>query len=192
MQVPGYNKTYIQHWSNKIGVGWLCCCSGSYAGWPTAWQRIVRFVHRHSAGSVGLGALFQGRWAFQTWPLEWQQKDLDITVKELFPIVVTLQLWGNRLQNQKVIFHCDNQALVQIINIQTTCTEPSMRLLRILVLSCLTNNILLGAKHIQGHKNNIADTLSRCQFSRFWVLAPEADETAMQMPQSIWLQLQLT
>ena len=41
------------------------------------------------------------------------------TFMELFPIVLAIKLWGKCIQNQKVIFFCDNQAVVAMINKQS-------------------------------------------------------------------------
>ena len=43
----------------------------------------------------------------------WQESGLtrDITVLELFPILVSLYLWGSKLCNKKILFHCDNAAV---------------------------------------------------------------------------------
>jgi len=43
-------------------------------------------------------------------------KDLHITVKELFPIVLAVEMWGQTLSNHKVLFMTDNQAVSEIIN----------------------------------------------------------------------------
>jgi hypothetical protein len=38
-------------------------------------------------------------------------KDLHITVKEIFPIVLAVEIWGQTLSNHKVLFMIDNQAV---------------------------------------------------------------------------------
>jgi hypothetical protein len=40
----------------------------------------------------------------------------DITFLEFVPIVLSMAIWGSRLQNKKVEFYIDNRALVDIIN----------------------------------------------------------------------------
>ena len=34
----------------------------------------------------------------------------------MFPIVISVEIWANRLANKCVTFHTDNQALVEVIN----------------------------------------------------------------------------
>ena len=71
-----------------------------------------------SAGSLGYGAFFKSAWFNGHWPEEW--KDFPITVLEFFPIVAAVVVWGEYFANQRVEFITDNEALVSIINKQTS------------------------------------------------------------------------
>lgn len=77
--------------------------------------------------------------------------------------------------NKKIIMYIDNNALVSIVNRQTSKSKRVMVLLRKLVLLLLRNDIMFKAQHILGKKNNIADSLSRKQFHHFRQLAQWAD-----------------
>ena len=48
-----------------------------------------------AAGSKGYGALFKTHWFYGSWPESWQS--LNITVLELFPIVIVLHIWADQL-----------------------------------------------------------------------------------------------
>lgn len=74
----------------------------------------------------------------------------QIAIKELFPIVVALELWGTVLENKKILFMTDNMAIVHAINKQTCKDKALMKLIRRLVLQALSHNILFRAKHIAG------------------------------------------
>ena len=78
--------------------------------------------------------------------------------------------------------HTDNQALVSIINKQTSKSKRVMMLVRKMVLLLLENNIMFKAQHIYGKVNNIADALSRKQFQKFRTLAPKADHDPEPIP----------
>jgi hypothetical protein len=52
-------------------------------------------------------------------------KDLHITVKEIFPIVLAVEIWGQTLSNHKVLFMIDDQAVSEIIN-KTSSKEKKM------------------------------------------------------------------
>lgn len=71
-----------------------------------------------------------------------------------------------------MVFHSDNMAVVYIINKQTSKDPHIMRLVRIFVVACMKYNIISKAVHIQGHKNVLADLLSRFRFQEFRKRAP--------------------
>ena len=48
------------------------------------------------------------------------KKDLPITFKEIFPIVLALEIWGQELRDQCIILHIDNIAAVYILNKQSS------------------------------------------------------------------------
>lgn len=143
-----------------------------------------------SAGGEGLGfgIYFQGQWTAARWPVEWHVQEItkDITVLEIFPILVTLFIWGPKLRNKKICFNCDNESVVHILNTQTSKSDRVMAILRTLILQSLQNNILLRAKHVPGSSNSICDALSRFQMERFRQLAPEADQEPHKIPQQLW------
>lgn len=70
---------------------------------------------------------------------------LQIAVKELFPIVLALEIWGSEMANRKILFMSDNMAVVEVINKQSTCSKEKclMHLLRRLVLACLSKTYSL-------------------------------------------------
>ena len=71
-----------------------------------------------------------------------------------------------------MVFHSENMAVVYIINKQTSKDPHIMRLVRIFVVACMKYNIIPKAIHIQGHKNVLADLLSRFRFQKFRKRAP--------------------
>ena len=135
-----------------------------------------------AAGSIGMGAYFKGHWTQLRWPAEILRLNLSIAFLELYPIVVSVILWGSEMANRKILFRSDNQAVVSVINKQTSKCSRVMSLVRILVLQCLMHNIVFSAKHIPGVDNSIADALSRFQVQRFRSLAPDADREGTPCP----------
>ena len=59
-------------------------------------------------------------------------------IKEFYPIVIALELWGKYMVNSKVLFLSDNQAVVDVLNKQSCRVKILMRLIRILVLYTLS------------------------------------------------------
>lgn len=153
------------------------------------WESNERLeLYTDASGGNGFGIYFNGNWAHGTWPKQWQDISLtrNITFLELFPVVVALYIWGHVLENKRLLFHVDNEAVVYIINKQTSKDPRVMRLLRNLVLLTLKFNIIFKAVHIEGRNNSVADAISRCQWSRFKELAPYAHPVPVRIPQEVW------
>ena len=139
-------------------------------------------LYTDAALSIGYGAYFNGKWLNGRWPLPFKEKSPSIAAGELFPIVVAVKTWCANLANKRVLFWSDNQAVVSIINRQTSKCPVCMKLLRVFVSLCLQYNILFKAKYVPGLNNNIADALSRFQMSAFRDLAPHADLQMTPLP----------
>ncbi|KAK3101834.1 hypothetical protein FSP39_006695 [Pinctada imbricata] len=158
--------------------------NGKSVLFPESWESsdVIRF-YTDASGSLGYAAVFGSKWLVGSW--FGSMSNLQIAVKELFPIVLSLEIWGNCLCNRKVLFMSDNMAVVQIINKQSSKDKTLMRLVRRLVLTCLRNNIFFKAKHIPGKSNIIADRLSRFQFQEARRLAPFLDKQPTTVPHQL-------
>ena len=130
-------------------------------------------LYTDSAGSLGYAAVLSKHWFFGHWPDSW--KSLNITILELFPIVLATEIWGAIMCNHCIVFFSDNHTVVDIINKQTSCEPKVMVLVRRLVRNCLKYNILFKSKHISGVLNRECDLLSRLQVDKFKLLVPHAD-----------------
>ena len=64
---------------------------------------------------------------------------------ELVPIVLAIQHRVKLLSGQRILLMCDNEALVYIINKQSTKHSEIMTLVRQLVVACMLHNILIRA-----------------------------------------------
>lgn len=101
---------------------------------------------------------------------------------ELIPIVTAALLRGADWTRRRIIFYCDNAALVYILNKRRSADPTIMLFLRRLTLLALRFNFHIMAQHIPGSQNEIADALSRQQWSRFRLLAPWADVSPCRLP----------
>ena len=137
-------------------------------------------LYTDAAGGVGYGALFGVAWFCGLWPVAWRA--YNVAVLELYPIMAAVHVWGNSWANKSVCFFTDNEALVPIINKQTSREPHIMALLRPLVLACLRFNINFTAQHIPGRCNTLTDKLSRSQVDEFRRLAPWADVSPVRVP----------
>lgn len=147
------------------------------------WQNSHKLnLYTDAAGKFGYGAVFGTKWFYGTWEDLSLQQDYNITFKELFPIVIAVETWGQALANQSILFHSDNIAVVEIINKISSKDTSVMCLVRRLVLACLRHNILFQAQHIPGKINTLPDLLSRLQVQKFLGLAPYMDRFPTTVP----------
>ena len=69
------------------------------------------------SGSWGCAAYWENQW-FQ---LQWRDfpkfSDICIAAKELLPILTAAAVWGREWKGMKVHFHCDNMAVVMVLNL---------------------------------------------------------------------------
>ena len=131
----------------------------------------------------GFAAVFGCRWIAGDWTPD--MEPLHITVKELFPIVLALEIWGHLLTNHKLLFLSDNAAVVDIINKTSSKDKCIMKLVRRLVIAALKFNIFFKAKHIPGKSNVICDLLSRFSFQEVRSLAPWLDTNPTDIPPNL-------
>ena len=146
--------------------------------------RYSKFTYR-CLGLPGVWGIFGTKWFQGKWCLHQQlgQPGISIAWQELFAIVVACQIWGPSLSDHCVKFHCDNEAVVEIINTKRSKVPRVMDLMRHLTLLTLQHNLYIRAVHIPGKHNDTADAISRYQFQRFRQLAPNADSTPCQIPE---------
>ena len=71
-------------------------------------------------------------------------------------------------------FHCDNQAVVHILNSGTSQCRHLLSLMHYLFYICCKFNIVITAVHIPGLENSPSDALSRLRVARYQELVPQA------------------
>ena len=92
----------------------------------------VLHIHTDAAKNVGFAAVFKTHWFWKTWPSWWSEQ--NITLLELMPILLALETWGYKMKNSVVVLHTDNEALVSVINKQSSKGKLVMVLVRWLVV----------------------------------------------------------
>ena len=133
-----------------------------------------------ASGSLGYGAVFGKAWFNGHWSTWWLQQ--NITLKELYPIVLAVEVWGQHFQNKRLVLHTDNSAIVSVLTNQTSKEPLVMVLVRRLVKYCLKYNIVLSAYHIAGSDNAAADAISRFQMERFRSICTSAHQLPTPIP----------
>ena len=98
-----------------------------------------------ASGSIGFAGVLNTEWFALRWDTVPELDHHQIAIKELFPIVLALEIWGRFLENKKILFMSDNEAVVHVINKQSSREKTLMKLVRCLVLKSLTHNIFFKA-----------------------------------------------
>ena len=143
----------------------------------------VLSLYTDAAASLGYGAVYSSYWFYGEFPP--QCRKLNITLLELYPIVIAVNVWGHLWQNHCVRFYTDNQALVYILNRTTSKDKHIMKLVRCLVLACLKYNVMFESVHVSGCKNVLADSLSRLQVQEFRRLSPSSKRIPTKVPDNL-------
>lgn len=89
----------------------------------------------------------------------------NITLLELFLVLVALAVWGVSFANRQILLHTDNKGVLYAVNCLSSSSEMVVRILRHIVWFCLRYNIWLKARHLPGVDNAIADSLSRFRWT---------------------------
>lgn len=139
-------------------------------------------LYTDAAGSKGFAAVFGHQWFVGHWKEDMATQ--SIAAKELFPIVLALEIWGLKLKNRRVLFMTDNAAVVEIINKTSSKCTVIMTLVRRLVLAGMRHNIHFRSKHIPGKSNVVADHLSRFDFQAARQVAPWLSPRPISIPQA--------
>ena len=140
-----------------------------------------------ASSSHGCGGMF-GRFWFS---LPWSDLQIDTTTwsiaaLEFLPIIFAIVIWGQSLTGKKIIFRCDNEALVSVLNQKTASDPVILALLRIFVIFCVDLDIEVRSRHIPGIVNSSADALSRGKLALFRRLNPDAVSDPVFLPNSFW------
>ena len=120
---------------------------------------------------LGCGGWCESNWFFVKWNEQFViDHDPSIAYLDLYALAIGVKLWMGKFRNKRILIHCDNQAVVQMVNNNTSSCPHCMKLIRIIVLESLIQNVRIYAKFIDTKSNAIADSLSRLQFDRFMQL----------------------
>ena len=148
-----------------------------------AWKSAPFHLCTDASGSLGCGAWSGQSWFQYSWPECFKQQ--SIAVKELLPIVMACMVWGKTWCKSAVLVHCDNQAVVEVVNAGYCKDSHLMQLLRCLFFITTFFKISVKAAHIAGSKNTGADALSRNNMHLFFSQVPAANKTPTSIPSAL-------
>ena len=101
-------------------------------------------------------------------------------------VMVAFRVWGHQWKDDYIIVHCENAAVVNILNSGRTKDKFLAACARTLWLIKAKDNIKVTVEHIQGVKNIYADTLSRWPHFR-----NVENDTVRQLKSCVWTDIQM-
>ncbi|KAE8289472.1 hypothetical protein D5F01_LYC11173 [Larimichthys crocea] len=128
-----------------------------------------------AAPSAGFGGFYAGKWFAAAWPREFPSLPNSSTIHEIYPVIIAAILWGHEWSKKTIAIYSDNSAAVDIINKGRSHSLDIMQFIRRLTLVSAQHQFIIRASYIPGHKNAIADSLSRFSLQKFKLLAPDSD-----------------
>ena len=147
---------------------------------PQAWPRASFFTDADL--NTGIGIFFQGRYAGHTFAdcatrfpahAAMRPGEADpIHVKELYAVVIAIELFGISMRNTHVLLRTDNRVVEAAIN-RGACDVADPRMMgfiRTLFWVSVRLNFRLVASYVSTFDNGLADSLSRQQWDRFHTL----------------------
>ena len=167
----------------KMWLSFLDTFNGSCMIRQPEWSEDTCLVMYSDSCKTGYGFTCGNNWCAGNFPPE--AYPLNITVLELFPILLCLLMLKDHFSNKRVIVNTDNKDLVSVISKKTSKEKMIMPLVRELVLHTMNCNIMLQVRHVRGLNNGICDALSRGNFQRFRELAPSMPEEPLPIPRHL-------
>lgn len=118
------------------------------------------------AADHGIGCVFKDLFICEKFDNDQRQK--PIAWRELYAIVVAAATWGHHFIGQRIVFNCDNEAVVYCIKSGVSKDPEMMTLIRKLFFISSRCNFECSAVHLSSKSNNLADALSRGQKAKFF------------------------
>lgn len=105
-------------------------------------MRDISYSHRAfatDASDWGFAAVFHNEWFQAQWTDSWEKAHINL--REFIPILLALHVWGAGWHHAIVTFHCDNQAVVEVINKNTSRDPGMLAVLRSIMLLSLQRDL---------------------------------------------------
>ena len=124
------------------------------------------------ASDIGYG----GYWGKEYFHGVWENGEElhSINIRELYAVVVAVEIWGERWRGKRVILHSDSQVSVDVVTNWSAASGLLCRVLRRLHFAMARCGCDVVLKHVAGVDNVGSDHLSRDRVADFLTLRPDA------------------
>ena len=112
-------------------------------------------LYKGASSDTGFAAVFCKKWVAGKWHRSFSSA--DITLPELYPLVLAIKWFGWYLANHSIIFMTDISRVVEnVIKIRSR-NQQNLKLVRMLVFACLKYNIVFCCQLLyQGHITQVS------------------------------------
>ena len=101
------------------------------------------------------------------------------------PIEFAVAVSGKHWRSRIVECHCDNMAVVAVVNTGSSRDKSMMQLMRSMFFLVAHFLVQIRAVHVNGANNVAADALSRNDFLHFLQVVPDAAKYPTPIPQEL-------
>ena len=150
---------------------------------------VLNFYTDASANpDLGMGCYYDSRWTFAQWEQGFVEEFRpSIEYLELFALCTGIFTWKDKLQNIRIVIHCDNQVVIHMVNTGVSSCRQCMYLLRLLTLNNLLWNRRVFVIYVSSKNNNLSDCLSRMKIQEFFDAAPSyTNPQPDKLPEELW------
>ena len=139
-----------------------------------------------ASGKLGYGAICAEKWMHGLWSHRFiTEMKPSIEYLELYALVAAVVAWLHLFKNRKITVFIDNKSICDMINATSSSCKNCMVLIKILVLKCLVENVVLKAKYVKSSDNKFADALSRDQIDWFKANREKWEESPTLIPEQL-------
>ena len=116
-------------------------------------ETLKLFTDSSGNPELGCGVYFNGLCAQLRWPWRISHLMKNMSFLEMVPVVLAMFLWVTSLENKKILFYIDSNALVSIVNKRSSKDTWIMKMIRPFVLITMKHNVQFKAIHIESANN---------------------------------------
>ena len=108
---------------------------------------------------TGCGGWSNGEYFHSKFP-EWIMNNREIYINELeaLALIVGLKIWRDKIQNKNVLFYCDNQVTVDVINTGRARNKFAQACLREACSITAKANAVIKVVHLTSEQNRMSDS----------------------------------
>ena len=107
------------------------------------------------------GGFWSGKYFLASFPEKYNNEKYNITVLEMFAVILCLKLWGANFKGKRIQMFCDNLNVCHCINTGKAKNQLLQQCLREVCFIAAVNEFQVRMAHLDSKANRISDHLSK-------------------------------